>query len=313
VFVRMDTIISTIIAAYNAEKTIRDAVDSALAQQFDGNETIVVDDASTDSTVQILKAYGDRIRLISTTVNGGPARARNLGVIQSKAEFIAFLDSDDLWRPTKLKTMATALKANPRASLAFSEYTIVEESGVQCGHSSIGHAPSMDEMMRTRPPIIPSTWLVRREKFERAGGFSEAFRGAGLEDSWMVILLRELGEFEYVPQPLTMYRTAASGTIADKYGCGLNTFISLARDRFGARSRELVRNAKALQCRWMLSKVAHQMNRGDRTGALRTLAAVAFLKPGYFLSTEFVDRFLLSHNQKRFRELAAVRSRARWR
>jgi glycosyltransferase involved in cell wall biosynthesis len=306
---QMHAKVSTIIPAYNAEQTIREAIDSALGQEFDGHqEVIVVDDGSTDSTAAVLVEYGTEIRVVSRP-NGGPAAGRNAGVAASTGDYLAFLDSDDIWMPGKLKAMVAVLERNSRASLAFSEYINIGEDKAEFEESSIGHAPSMEEMMIGRPPIIPSTWVLPREMFERSGGFSEAFRGAGLEDSWMVILLRELGEFEYVPERFTLYRPGESSKIADKYGRGLSIFIALARERYGSGSAALVRNAKDLQCRWMLSKVAYLMNRGDRPAALRTLADIARLRPSYFLSAEFLNRLFLSQNLKRFRELTVGTSR----
>ena len=126
----------------------------------------------------------------------------------------------------------------------------------------------------------------------------------------MLLLLRELGEFVYVPDKLTLYRVGESGKVADKYGPGVPTFISLVKERYGARGKALIRNAKSRQCRSLLSKVAHQMNNGDRLGAIRTLARLARFRPAYFFSSEFSGRLFLPHNMKRLRDLIAILSRA---
>jgi glycosyltransferase involved in cell wall biosynthesis len=299
--------VSTIIAAYNAERTIAAAVDSVLSQVYEKNEVVVVDDGSTDSTTSVLRRYGDRIKVVMQT-NRGVAMARNAGVAHSRGAYIAFLDSDDLWMPEKLSTMVSALVRNPSASLAFSEYVNFTETGVQCGASSLGHAPSMQELMDLWP-ILTSTWVMPRRMFERIGGFSEAYKGGqGFEDSWMLLLLRELGDFEYVPATLTLYRVDTSSESADKYCDALSTFINLARARYGRQGETLVRNAKNLQCHWLLSKIAHQMDRGDRYGALCTLIRIAKLRPTYFLSSKFTNRVFLPRNLKRIRDLAISRS-----
>jgi glycosyltransferase involved in cell wall biosynthesis len=301
-----DLKVSTVIAAYNAHRTIGETIDSALAQKCEGHEIVVVDDGSTDSTAAILSAYGSQIRVV-TQLNGGAAAARNTGVAHARGRYVAFLDSDDLWMPEKLRTMVAALERNPRASLAFSEYVNFTETGVDCGGSSLGHAPSKEELMDTWiPPILTSTWVIPRETFERSGGFCEAFRGGqGFEDSWLLLLLRELGEFEYIPDRLTRYRIAATGESADKYAHALPTFITLVKKRYGERGNALIRNAKNLQCRWLLCKIAHQMDAGDRVGTLKTLARIAKLRPAYFLSSEFTERLFLPQNRKRLRELGA--------
>ena len=132
--------VSTIIAAYNAEQTIAQTIESALAQNFDGHEIVVVNDGSTDSTAAILEQYGNRIRAV-TQANRGAAAARNTGVVHSTGKYVAILDSDDLWLPGKLKTMVGALERNPHATLAFSEYTKIDEHGTEFEVSSVGHAP----------------------------------------------------------------------------------------------------------------------------------------------------------------------------
>jgi glycosyltransferase involved in cell wall biosynthesis len=302
--------VSTVIAAYNAERTLAETIDSALAQECDGHEVVVVNDGSTDATAAILRGYSSRINVV-TTPNRGAAAARNAGVAHSTGKYIAILDSDDLWLPGKLRTMVAALEHNPQASLAFSEYAKIDESGVEFGESLIGHAPPMSEMMRNFPPILTSTLVIPRQMFARTGGFHEEFRGQGFEDLWLLLLLRELGEFEYVPEKLTRYRVSHDDESADKYGRGLPTFIALVKKRYRARGKKLIHRAKNLQCRWMLSKVAHQMDGRDRLGAAITLARIARLRPTYFLSSEFTGRLLLPQNLKRLGDFTALLSHNR--
>jgi glycosyltransferase involved in cell wall biosynthesis len=300
--------VTTVIAAYNAEQTIAPTIDSALTQTYKDNEVMIVDDGSTDSTPLILRGFGDRIRVITQT-NRGAAAARNAGVAHSAGDYVAFLDSDDLWMPWKLSTMVPALQRNPAASLAFSEYGNFSQAGAEWGASSLGHAPSMEELMDFRPlPILTSTWVTPKQTFERTGGFCEAFKGApGFEDRWLLLLLRELGPFEYVPAKLTRYRVAENCESADKYGPGLAVFVSLAKERYGSRGKALICGAKNLKCRWMLSKMAHQMDRGDRLGALISLAHIARIRPAYLLGSELAGRLRLPQNIKRIRALTIGR------
>ena len=302
--------VSTIIPVYNAERTIAEAIDSALSQDYQGHEVIVVNDGSTDSTEAILNGYKDRIQIVSAP-NGGPAKSRNLGVAHSTGMYLAFLDADDVWLPCKLKPMIAALEKNPSATLAFSEFHHIDKHGLVCGESSFGHAPSMDELLTPRLlPILPSTWVMRRQTFDRIGGFNEEFRSAGLEDTWVLMLLRELGEFVYISDKLTFYRIGSSAKSADKYGPGLPILVSLLERRYGSRSRSWIRNTTNLQCRDLLSKIAHQMNAGDRFGAAHTLASIFWLRPSYFLEAEFRERLLLPQNIKRLRRLTAIFGRS---
>jgi glycosyltransferase involved in cell wall biosynthesis len=298
--------VSTVIAAYNAERTVAQAVDSALAQKCRDHEIVAVNDGSTDTTPAILEKYRGQIRVVDQS-NQGAGAARNAGVAHARGRYVAFLDSDDLWLPGKLNTMVGELEQNPGASLAFSEYSTFTDAGVEYGSSSLGHAPSMQELMETSlPPILTSTWVLPKETFERSGGFCGAFRGGqGFEDSWLLLILREFGEFLYIPKVFTRYRIDENGENADKYRHALSTFISLARGRYGIKGKTLVRNAKDLQCRFLRSKLAHQMDRGERLAALSTIVRIAKLRPAHFLESEFIGRLGLPQNTRRLWQLVS--------
>jgi hypothetical protein len=149
-----------------------------------------------------------------------------------------------------------------------------------------------------------------RTRFDQICGFNEGFPGPGLEDTWALLLLRELGEFVYVSKSLTLYRSDQNGTTADKYRPGMYLFISLLKDRYGERSRRWIRNTRNSQCLAMLSKVAYQMNNGDKLGALRTLTAILWFRPTFFFGADFRQRLFLPQNVNRLRALTSVLSRA---
>ena len=94
-------LVSIIIPTYNRAKLVTEAVQSALSQTYTNFEILVIDDGSTDNTEEMLKKYDNDIKYIKTE-RSGPGRARNLGISRAKGEFIAFLDSDDLWMDFKL-------------------------------------------------------------------------------------------------------------------------------------------------------------------------------------------------------------------
>jgi glycosyltransferase involved in cell wall biosynthesis len=308
--------VSTVIAAYNAERTIAQTLDSALAQKCAAHEIIVVNDGSTDSTAEVLAKYNGLIRVVHQS-NRGQGAARNIGVAAAKGRFIAFLDADDLWLPGKLNTMVGALEQNPSASLAFSEYSAFGDGGMEYGISSLGHSFSRQELMETSlPPILTSTWVLPKNTFVQSGGFCDAFQGRqGYEDSWLLLALSELGEFVYVPEPFTRYRISEKSENADKYAPGLSIFLSLARARYGRRSRALRRNARDLHCRFLQSKLAHQIDRGQHSAAFSTLARMVRLRPAYLVKREFIRRLLLPQNIRRVQRLvywrSSVRSRRR--
>jgi glycosyltransferase involved in cell wall biosynthesis len=163
---------------------VRDAIESVLAQSFQDLEVIVVDDGSTDGTSQILGAYGNCLRVIEQA-NGGASSARNTGIRTAKGEWIAFLDSDDVWEPDKLKIQAEDLRKSPRAVAHMVDVTFSRGS-VRC--------PSLFELRGLRPeftrqpfrdrPLLDvllaqfftSSWLVQRRVIEAVGYFDPSVR-----------------------------------------------------------------------------------------------------------------------------------------
>ena len=107
---------SVVIPTYNRREKVQEAIDSVLAQRQVDLEIIVVDDGSNDGTAAALAQYGNSIRYRHQT-NGGPAAARNLGIAMARGEWIAFLDSDDLWLPGKLRHEQAILQANPQLKM----------------------------------------------------------------------------------------------------------------------------------------------------------------------------------------------------
>ncbi len=115
---------SVIIPAYNAEKTIERALESVLAQTYPAFEIIVVDDASKDSTREILETkYEGRIKYLSKLFNVGSSVARNTGMDQASGDYIAFLDADDIWHPDKLMLLNTIISAKPGINLFYHPFT----------------------------------------------------------------------------------------------------------------------------------------------------------------------------------------------
>src|ERR1022692_2070993 len=110
--------VSAVIPTYNRARFVGEAIDSILAQSRPVDEIIVVDDGSTDNTVESLKKYGAAIRCVRHQ-NNGPSAARNRGVKESKCDFVAFLDSDDLWVPRKNELQLRFLVDNPGIEFVF--------------------------------------------------------------------------------------------------------------------------------------------------------------------------------------------------
>ncbi|MGH7934332.1 MAG: glycosyltransferase family 2 protein [Candidatus Binataceae bacterium] len=286
--------VSTIIPAYNSEASVAAAIDSALAQDFDGNEVIVTNDGSTDATAPILAGYGAKIRVVDQP-NRGPSAARNAGARVAQGDFFAFLDADDTWLPGKLARMVPALEANSDAVLAFSDFVTVDESGRK-EPSCVGRAPTMDDMLQRGWAILPSAVVMRRSIFERCCGFCEEFKRPGGDDPYMWLLAREHGEFEYVPEPLVVYDQPVISELADKYAAGREVADRLIRQRYGRRARGLIKYSNAYFAALLVAKAARQMNEGESWAALRTFVKSAWSQPTYVLRPAVIARLLTRRN-----------------
>lgn len=203
-------LVSVIIPVYNGAATIAEAIDSALGQTFRDLEVIVVDASSTDGTPKILEGYGDRITVVRQP-KLGIAAGRNAGLRLSSAEYLAFLDCDDTWRPQMLERAVSHLNADPGCVLTFCDLAMVDSNGRELGASIIGpgldHAPSLEEMLSQLWPIMPTAAVIRRSVLEGINGFTEELLSYN-EDVYTFLLLRELGHFHYIPEQLGTWRFA---------------------------------------------------------------------------------------------------------
>ncbi|MFT7649398.1 MAG: glycosyltransferase involved in cell wall biosynthesis [Candidatus Poriferisodalaceae bacterium] len=171
--------VSVVIPTYNRADLVGEAIDSVLGQSRPPNEVVVVDDGSTDATTPVLAAYGDRIRVVRQS-NGGIGRARNAGLDVAGGEFLAFLDSDDIWMNNKLESQLIAFDSDPSLEAVF-------------GACEQFYDPSVDAAFRERhkiktdasPATLSSALLVRRSAFDRVGDF-EVSRSAGVDVDWFL-------------------------------------------------------------------------------------------------------------------------------
>lgn len=238
-------LVSVVIPTYNRADIISKAIESALAQTYDNVELVVVDDGSTDETRGVVEAYGPRVRYIRQE-NAGVSAARNRAMRHSRGEFVAFLDSDDAWKPWRIEAQVAALRRHPEAGLAWTDMTaidgrerVVDERHLRVMYAAHGKV-DIEKVMRqvdvlaalsaSAPPALASsavrigdlfneillgnllhtsTVLVRRAWVERVGGFDPSFVRAG-EDYEFYVRLCSVGPVIFIDAPSTFYRVGAS-------------------------------------------------------------------------------------------------------
>ena len=197
--------ISVIIPVFNGERYLRETLDSVLAQTHRPLEVIVVDDGSTDGSLEIAKSY-DVVAV--SQPNGGHASARNHGLSIAKGEFIAFNDADDLWEPRKLALQLARFEARPELGVVFAHLQNfwspdVEESARVTG----------EELERPVPGYTSVTMLARRELFTSIGTFDTSLRH-GNDRDWFMRATEQGVVVEMLPDVLVRRRLHASNRSA---------------------------------------------------------------------------------------------------
>jgi len=203
--------ISVVIPAYNAERTILETIASVQQQSFSDFELIVINDGSTDRTLELLHSINDeRLRILSYE-NGGVSVARNRGISQASGEFISFIDADDLWSPDKLESQLATLQQHPEAGVAYSwTYFMEEKEGTRSFHpcDPIFFEGNVYTDLLVKN-FIPngSNVLIRKQAVESVGEFDPKRTGWEDWDYW--IRLAAKWSFVVVPKLQVFYRRSS--------------------------------------------------------------------------------------------------------
>ena len=209
-------LVSVVIPAYNAEKHIQEAVDSALMQSYSNLEVIVIDDGSIDKTLEVLTTYSDNEKV--TTLhhenhkNLGVSQTRRLGVNQSRGEYIAFLDADDTFHNDKIKIQIDALERNPDAVLCHTAINVISEvedcpsfeGNFNWSRSFQKYFYHNKNYFLKSNRICNSSVVVRADVIKNTPfSVPQLFQ---YEDWLTWILLADKGSFLYLPQKSINYR-----------------------------------------------------------------------------------------------------------
>jgi len=236
---KQQRLVSVVIPAYNAAAFIERTLRSALRQTHSTLEVIVVDDGSTDSTVGLARAAAEgdsRVRIISVP-NGGVASARNIGISESASEFIAFLDADDLWHPTKIEHQLAALDQveDAAGAYALSRYIDLDDRVISQHKPVLFSGYTFARHLYCKPVGNGSSFLVRRKCAVAVGGFESSWAARGLggcEDLDFELKLGAKYPITAVPLYLVGYRVSPGNMSSDK--------IRMARAAFETVSAHIV-------------------------------------------------------------------------
>jgi len=214
---KSDPNVNVIIPVYNGEKVVGKAIESAFKQTYQDIVITVVDDGSTDNTLQVLAGFTGKIHIISQA-NSGPSAARNAGIRATKSEYIAFLDADDFWLPNKLEKQMPLFKEDPDVGLVFGDISFASSKRVLKDTSFKLVPPSKGAVFHElfKDNFIPATSVViRRCCLDEIGLFDEEIIGPEDYDLWLRI--SQVWKVDYVNEPVAIYRISPGQLSANNY------------------------------------------------------------------------------------------------
>jgi teichuronic acid biosynthesis glycosyltransferase TuaG len=216
--------VSIIIGSYNAEKYIRETLDSVANQTFKSFEAIIVDDCSTDNTTKIIQEYCDkdvRFKLIKLESNSNlPAVPRHVGLKSARGEFVAFLDHDDIWTQKKIQRQISALQIHPEIDLVFSYLWSFKAKSLLRGFFLIPNPFKNKinyERLRNGNALVCSSVFARKEIIVNLNGFDEDPKLRAIEDYDLWLRVTQHFRIGYISEIQGYYRvTNLSASRSDK-------------------------------------------------------------------------------------------------
>jgi glycosyltransferase involved in cell wall biosynthesis len=221
--------VTVVVPAFNVSATLAETMEALLAQTFTDFEILVVNDGSSDETVQVANEYlcDKRVRLVNQR-NRGLAGARNTGIAQALGELIGFCDADDIWEPSKLAAHVSHLNAEPGVGISFSGSALIDNNSRSMGRSqsprlreiSAHHVFKRNPIGNGSAPVIRMAVfeaIAYRPEFEneRDWYFDETFRQSEDIECWTRIALTTSWLFEGITGDLTKYRINSGGLSAN--------------------------------------------------------------------------------------------------
>lgn len=271
-------VVSVVIPMYNVEKYIEQSINSVLKQTYRHFELILVDDGSMDNTLNIVNSFDDpRIRVVRQG-NRGLSGARNTGIDVARGIYVALLDADDYWAPTKLYKHIKHLSANPNVGISYCASLFINEAGELLG---VGQFPKLKHITKQhvfcRNPVGNGSAAVirqsllaeiaffgeKRDKYRRMY-FNESLRQSEDIELWTRIAISTHWKFEGIADALTYYRVNNSGLSADtnKQFASWQQAITLNQHTDPDFFKKFYSLAKAYQLRYLARRAVQSQSKG---------------------------------------------------
>jgi glycosyltransferase involved in cell wall biosynthesis len=265
------TKVSVIIPTYNYGRFIDESLKSVFDQTIQDFEIIVIDDGSTDDTAQRIAAYGEKLRYYRQQQKG-PAAARNLGIRESKGDFIAFLDADDLWYPTKLEKQLALFASNPGLGMALTDNALFDEGGIYRDYVNKKEYLFSGDVVANiflRSGVVTPTVMVKKAAFDRVGVFEEDLYIAEDDNMWIRIAV----EFEVgiVDESLAQIRDHRFRTmrVSDKLEESVAGNIKLLTTKYGPKVAARIKPLASKKYYQLYFNFGYQYFTGNEYGKAR--------------------------------------------
>jgi glycosyltransferase involved in cell wall biosynthesis len=274
----MQPLVSVIVPTYNRLQYLPAAIDSVLAQTFQDWELIIADDGSDAPTLEYLDTLAQlsRVEVIRLAHSGNPGVARNAALRIASGEYVAFLDSDDSWMPTKLDVQTRALRASVECRWSYTDHVRIDAAGTSINsqrnpHRTLPQGQIVEQLLRLEAGTPTPTVMAERALIEEAGAFDEQ---QGLHedyDLWLRMALRS--KVLVLAQPLSCVRRHddhfSSGGVRN-FEARLRVFEKIQDRVTGLRPRAVLRSERARQAGGLAAAYATAQ---DSAGVWRTIAA----------------------------------------
>lgn len=288
-----DLLISIVIPVYNQQNYIRGTVESILSQSWRSLECIVVDDGSTDSTLEILKTFGARIRIIAQA-NQGQAVAQNVGFREAKGDLIGYLGSDDLLDPEAVQFLLAEYEAQGGGDMVvFPDYRWIDEEGAIIKHSHNAYT-SLSTMVHQFQCDIGPGALFSRGLLEAIGGWNTDYRQIPDFEFWL--RAGKISRFAYVPRVLASWRVhPGSQTAFRSSSAKADEPVRLIMDVREAPDRYAVDDHRQFEVNGFVLAACLHMRAGRFGRAFAYLRQAFKVAPAYLFSISAVRRLATSY------------------
>lgn len=295
---------TVVIPLYNKERHIIRAIKSVLDQSFKNFEIIVVDDGSTDNSVEEAKKIcDDRIRIVRQK-NGGVSSARNKGIEKAKSDYIGFLDADDVWKHNFLESISALIEKNPNAGAYCTAYDIIKEDKtvVSCSnfyefeHEWQGIIDDYFKYALNAPLISASSVVIPKSTFKSIGGFPLGIKRGEDLDMWIRIALNY--DIVYLNKVCASYYQDSDNRACKK--------SEVLKNRVSSYSEEILLKAKKhgnnsiyfeeYMIKLIISKARTMIEENDRSRARKILFRYRYTK---YNKKQLLKIFILSYMPKK--------------